>query len=317
MMDSMSAFATSLATSAADVLSAGYTGLVRQLRGNDASGIEYKQNREVVTAAEKVAEQLMRDRVRAAFPQHTIIGEELGTSSGNEWTWVFDPIDGTSAMVRTAMAEAAGQVPVQPAPAFGITVAVLHGDEAMIGVVAELRAQDGGLAVANIWVGRQDFPTTCNDKEVVSSTPHSLSSATLTCTVPDVMFSTFETWGSFQALAEGTATFVPDQNCVGFMRLLGGGIDIAYEADLGLPDAAALIPPLTGAGIRVTDHKGHRPRFDATSRSGEYRLLAASPGLHAQALEITLAGVDPARNTFPQRGTEYNLYAKKFDSGAP
>jgi len=60
-----------------------------------------KADGSVVTDADKAVEKLLRERIRAKYPTHGIIGEE-GTHHGalagpDTITWVIDPIDGTSA----------------------------------------------------------------------------------------------------------------------------------------------------------------------------------------------------------------------------
>jgi histidinol-phosphatase len=54
-----------------------------------------------VTAADRAAEQLVRERVREAYPDDGVLGEEqaehLGTSGRR---WIVDPIDGTKAFAR-------------------------------------------------------------------------------------------------------------------------------------------------------------------------------------------------------------------------
>lgn len=59
--------------------------------------IEHKVDGSEVTAIDKGAERLIRERIGAAFPHDTIVGEEeddhIGTSGRK---WIIDPIDGTS-----------------------------------------------------------------------------------------------------------------------------------------------------------------------------------------------------------------------------
>jgi len=51
---------------------------------------------DVVTAADRAAEDLIRGRLAAARPQDGFLGEESGASGGGSGlTWVVDPIDGT------------------------------------------------------------------------------------------------------------------------------------------------------------------------------------------------------------------------------
>ncbi len=50
-----------------------------------------------VTDADLHADRVLADAIRSAFPDHGIVSEEAATTwDGSEWTWVIDPIDGTS-----------------------------------------------------------------------------------------------------------------------------------------------------------------------------------------------------------------------------
>lgn len=51
---------------------------------------------DIVTAADREVEALLRERIAAARPRDAILGEEDGSTSGDSGlTWVIDPIDGT------------------------------------------------------------------------------------------------------------------------------------------------------------------------------------------------------------------------------
>ena len=53
-----------------------------------------------VTSADKAFEKFIRKEIKKKFPNHQIIGEELGQSkSKSEFSWVIDPIDGTRSFV--------------------------------------------------------------------------------------------------------------------------------------------------------------------------------------------------------------------------
>jgi myo-inositol-1(or 4)-monophosphatase len=58
---------------------------------------EYKGDVDIVTEADRASEKLIGERLRAAFPEHGIYGEE-GTRSGmeQEFRWYVDPLDGTT-----------------------------------------------------------------------------------------------------------------------------------------------------------------------------------------------------------------------------
>ena len=59
--------------------------------------IEYKGDADLVTAADRAAEGLIRDRIRSQWPSHDVLGEEQGLSDqGSDYRWYVDPLDGTT-----------------------------------------------------------------------------------------------------------------------------------------------------------------------------------------------------------------------------
>ena len=59
--------------------------------------IEYKGEADLVTAADRAAETLIRERVAKQFPTHDVLGEEQGLNDrGSEYRWYVDPLDGTT-----------------------------------------------------------------------------------------------------------------------------------------------------------------------------------------------------------------------------
>jgi myo-inositol-1(or 4)-monophosphatase len=78
-------------------------GIARQagslLRGFYEKGVamEYKGDVDLVTEADRASEELIRTRLKAAFPTHGVYGEE-GTRDQmeSEFRWYVDPLDGTT-----------------------------------------------------------------------------------------------------------------------------------------------------------------------------------------------------------------------------
>lgn len=58
---------------------------------------EYKGDVDIVTEADRSSEQLIREKLKAAFPAHGVYGEE-GTRDQmeSEYRWYVDPLDGTT-----------------------------------------------------------------------------------------------------------------------------------------------------------------------------------------------------------------------------
>lgn len=76
-----------------------------------------------VTDADTAVDDHLRSRLTAAFPDHGVLSEERGTRSpATPWTWVIDPIDGTSNYTNRL-------------PYWCISVALLYDGEPVLGVV--------------------------------------------------------------------------------------------------------------------------------------------------------------------------------------
>jgi len=59
--------------------------------------IEYKGDADLVTAADRAAETLIRERISKQFPSHDVLGEEQGLNDqGSDYRWYVDPLDGTT-----------------------------------------------------------------------------------------------------------------------------------------------------------------------------------------------------------------------------
>lgn len=92
--------------------------------------IEYKGVQDMVSLADRSVEELVRAMVRDRHPEDAVMGEELGGgSSGAEWTWVVDPIDGTACFVNGMYA-------------WCVSVAVLRNGRPVIGCVYDPNADE-------------------------------------------------------------------------------------------------------------------------------------------------------------------------------
>ena len=48
-----------------------------------------------MTDADRQAEIALREMISAAYPQHSILGEEFGLTGEGDYQWILDPVDGT------------------------------------------------------------------------------------------------------------------------------------------------------------------------------------------------------------------------------
>jgi myo-inositol-1(or 4)-monophosphatase len=57
--------------------------------------VYFKGEKDVVSEADKKAEERIRDYILKHFPHHSVVGEEDGGSTFGEAVWYIDPLDGT------------------------------------------------------------------------------------------------------------------------------------------------------------------------------------------------------------------------------
>jgi histidinol-phosphatase len=105
--------------------------------------VELKPDQSPVTEADREAEQAIRTIIGEAFPDHHVLGEELGGSEGSGGlSWLVDPIDGTISFVHRI-------------PLFATLIALCRDGQPIVAVV-DLPALDRrfhALAGAGAWEG--------------------------------------------------------------------------------------------------------------------------------------------------------------------
>jgi myo-inositol-1(or 4)-monophosphatase len=72
--------------------------VVRYVDRVDTLTVKSKERNDFVSEVDRQAEDEIVQIIRAAYPDHAIVGEESGNRPGRDadWTWVIDPLDGTT-----------------------------------------------------------------------------------------------------------------------------------------------------------------------------------------------------------------------------
>lgn len=92
--------------------------------------VERKHAHDYVSYVDKGSEQLIVERLRALLPEAGFITEEgLATHRDEQLLWVVDPLDGTTNFIH-------GFAP------YAVSIALVRGQEILIGVVCEVCAQE-------------------------------------------------------------------------------------------------------------------------------------------------------------------------------
>jgi histidinol phosphatase-like enzyme (inositol monophosphatase family) len=198
--------------------------------------VERKPDRSAVTIADREGEKLLRRLIEARFPDHAVVGEELGGDNRDaNHRWIVDPIDGTNSFVRGV-------------PFYGVLVALEISGEPVVGVayfpaVDEMVAAARGLGCR--WNGRNaavSGVTTLADACVAFTDARNISNRL----GPD-----------WSGLLTDTALERGWGDCYGHCLVATGRAEIMLDPRMNPWDCAALIPIVQEAGGRFTDWKGH------------------------------------------------------------
>jgi len=80
----------------------------------------------LVTNIDKAAEKIILNFIRSEYPTHSIIAEESGTDiKSSEFTWVVDPLDGTTNFAHGI-------------PIFGVSIGLQKNNQTILGVVYDV-----------------------------------------------------------------------------------------------------------------------------------------------------------------------------------
>jgi myo-inositol-1(or 4)-monophosphatase len=242
-------------------------GRVRQVR--------IKENQSsVVTEADLASEALILDILTRRFPDHGVLGEEGGhLRRGARFTWVIDPLDGTSNF-------AAGL------PWFGVMIALLDDSAPQLGVMY-LPVED------RLYLAERGAGATCNGQPVRVTESTDLSR--LLCAYaldPSMDPGLVAEQATLLGLLVQRARNVRATNSlVDFACTIDGRLGACLNHNTKLWDIAAASLVMEEAGGAITDLRGQPLRLDlgpeATTRN--YAVLGANPVLSRQILELIAA----------------------------
>jgi histidinol-phosphatase len=232
--------------------------IMHYYRGNFK--VELKPDQTPVTVADRRAEEIIRGILLKAFPDHGFYGEESGrVQTDADYLWLVDPIDGTKSFVGGY-------------GMFSTQIALMHRGELLLGVSSAPAHGEMAWAARGAGAELEGIPAHVRDIS----------------TLADACIST----GNLQSLARSDkwaslgSIFAEVNRTRGYgdyyhyHRLAGGQLDAVIESDVNVLDIAALYVIVTEAGGVFTDLEGRPVGLNTTS------VLAATPGLHPQLLEI-------------------------------
>jgi myo-inositol-1(or 4)-monophosphatase len=234
--------------------------------------IKVKENlSSVVSEADLESEKVILDILTKDFPDYNIISEECGYKyKGSEYTWIVDPLDGTSNFVAGL-------------PWFGILIAVMK-DHTPVAGGAYLPADQ------QLYYAEQDKKARLNGKLIQVSQSSELKNVLVAYSLDFCPFfkdTLAET--SIIASLVRNARNVRSTNCL---------LDLCYTADgrLGavinqkekIWDIAAPWLIIKEAGGLVTDRDSNELNFSLSEKDygKDYPMIAANPQIHSQIIRL-------------------------------
>lgn len=220
--------------------------------------VELKDDASEVTEADRGAERLLREMITDSFPGHGIVGEEYGADNPDaEFVWVLDPIDGTSAFVTGV-------------PLWGTLIALTHEGQPLLGCIHQ-------PVLGQLLIG-DGVTTTLNEQPVQVRHTSELGEAVLLHS-DQLTPAQYQDGEAFDELASRCRLVRTWGDCYGYVLLATGRADIMCDPIMNRWDIDALVPVVQGAGGVISDWQGKDP-------IGADSIVAATPGLHRQVMEI-------------------------------
>lgn len=222
---------------------------------------EWKGDDTPVTIADRGAEELIRRRIEAKYPDHAILGEEFEAkeTAGASHRWIIDPIDGTKSFIRGI-------------PLYGVLVALEIEGEAAVGVanfpgLNEMVYAANGLGC--YWNGRRAQVSDCQtlDRAMMAH-------------IDTATYDRYPGKGeAFDRLTKAAYYNMGVCDAYGYALVATGRMEIMSDPIVNTYDIAPFLPILREAGGYCGDWQGNE-----TIHAGES--LGTTQTLLPQVLEV-------------------------------
>ncbi len=217
----------------------------------------------LVTEMDARAEQLITDRIRAAFPRDAILAEESGATSGDSGRrWVIDPLDGTTNYAHGL-------------PIFAVSIALEVERRVALGVVYEPNLDE-------LFVAERGQGAFCGDERLAVSTTPTLGESLLVTGFPynarETPDNNLAEFGAFALRAQGVRRM--GSAVMYLAHVACGRVDGYWELRLGPWDVAAGALLVEEAGGRVTNLEGGPVDLDAPA------VVASNGWIHGAMLDV-------------------------------
>jgi myo-inositol-1(or 4)-monophosphatase len=245
--------------------------IVRSLDRVGALTVSEKGRNDFVSEVDRAAEQVLIAAIRKAYPSHGFLAEESGAQAGDDYTWVIDPLDGTTNFLHGF-------------PQFAVSIACRHRGRAEVAVVFD--PTRGELFTAERGAGTQ-----LDGRRLRVSQRAGLEGALVGTGFP---YRENRKWlRPYLAMLEGVMNATagvrrPGAASLDLAYVAAGRLDAFWEVGLSPWDTAAGNLLITEAGGRVGDFTGGEYRDGGHLLVGTPRVFAALAEMFAPMLDEEL-----------------------------
>ena len=196
-----------------------------------------------VTQADRNAEAAIRALIGQEFPDHGILGEEFDdkrpASSGDDFCWVIDPVDGTRAFI-SGMAS------------WGTLIALSQNGVPVLGIMDQPYVGERFCAMRD---GPALHVRAGKSTPITTRACPALEQATAVTTGPEFLVSPGAS-AAWDEISTRARLIRYGGDCYNYALLAAGFVDIVIEEGLKPYDIQALIPIVEQAGGIVTNWQG-------------------------------------------------------------
>jgi myo-inositol-1(or 4)-monophosphatase len=224
--------------------------------------IERKNANDFVSVIDKSAERAIIDTLAAKYPGHAFKAEESGEAGTSRYTWVIDPLDGTTNFL-------------QGIPYYCVSIALQIDDTIAVGVIYDPTS-------GRLFTATRGHGAFLDGVRIHVSGRPGLTEAVVGTGIP------FRDWSYLDDYLASLRVIM--QRCAGIRRPGAAALDLAsvsagwidghWEKGLNAWDMAAGSLLIQEAGGVVTTFNGSA----AFLNSGQ--VLAGAPGVHAELLDV-------------------------------
>jgi myo-inositol-1(or 4)-monophosphatase len=229
-------------------------------------------NNQILTETDLEIGQLILKSVLEQFPDHNVIDEEAGVvEKYSEFTWVIDPIDGTSNFAANV-------------PTYGIMIGLLDGGKPIAGGIAL-------PSLNEIYLGGTSSPATLNGTPIKVSAETNLLSSLVAYGIDGHQESpilTFEETKKLGNVVLGIRNIRSSNSCFDTAMVARGGYGVSLNQTSKIWDNVAQQAIIEAAGGLYTDFYGHHLTFTnpTTLADQKFTWCFGAPTLHQQIQDI-------------------------------